>query len=137
LAKEAGAKRAMRLPVSGAFHSPLMEPALAGLREALAASQLADPVFPVVANVTAAPVSTADEAGALLARQLTAPVRWTDVVRTLAAAHPDALFVEMGPGSVLVGLVRKIAPELQTAACGTAGEVEALVNRLAGAGATS
>ena len=136
LAKEAGAKRAIRLNVSGAFHSPLMEPALGGLRDALAASHVADPVFPVVANVTAAPVSDAATATDLLARQLTAPVRWTDVVRTLADAHPAARVVEMGPGSVLVGLVRKIAPGVQTAACGSPADVDALLTRLAGAAAT-
>jgi [acyl-carrier-protein] S-malonyltransferase len=65
----------------------------------------------------------------LLYRQLTAPVCWTDEVRALAAAHPDALFVEMGPGSVLTGLMKRIAPTVATATCGTAAEVDALLAR--------
>jgi [acyl-carrier-protein] S-malonyltransferase len=127
LAKAAGAKRAVRLNVSGAFHSPLMRPAVDGLAAALDEAALAAPAFPVVSNVTAEPVCEAGEAGTLLLRQLTSPVRWTDVVRTLAARHPDALFVEMGPGNVLIGLVKRIAPELSTASCGTAADVEHLL----------
>jgi len=66
----------------------------------------------------------------VLHAQLTAPVRWTDVVATLAAAHPQALFVEMGPGAVLVGLVKRIAPDVATATCGTAAEVDQLLERV-------
>jgi [acyl-carrier-protein] S-malonyltransferase len=127
LAKAAGAKRAMRLAVSGAFHSPLMEPATAGLREALDQARIADAGFPVYANVSAGATTAADAAKALLLKQLTSPVRWTEVVRALAARHPDALFIEMGPGTVLGGLVRKIAPALRTASCGTVAEVEQLL----------
>jgi [acyl-carrier-protein] S-malonyltransferase len=127
LARAAGAKRAVRLNVSGAFHSPLMQPAAGGLAAALDEAAVTAPRFPVVSNVTAAPVSDADEARTLLVRQLTSPVWWTDVVRTLAERHPDALFVEMGPGNVLTGLVKRIAPELSTATCGTAAEVEQLL----------
>ena len=76
-------------------------------------------------------MTSAAEARRLLAEQLGAPVRWTEVVRTLAARHPDALFVEMGPGTVLAGLVKKIAPGVETVACGTAPEVEALLARVA------
>jgi [acyl-carrier-protein] S-malonyltransferase len=131
LAKAAGAKRAVKLPVSGAFHSPLMAPAQAGLEAALREVDLGDPTLcPVYANVTAQPVAAGADARDLLARQLTAPVRWTELVTALAAAHPDALYVEMGPGNVLVGLVRKIAPQVATATCGTAPEVEALLARL-------
>jgi len=130
LAKEAGAKRAMRLNVSGAFHSPLMAPAADGLAAALDAAALGAPEFPVASNVTAALVSEAAEARRVLHAQLTAPVRWTDVVRTLAEAHPGALFVEMGPGAVLVGLVKRIAPDIATATCGTAAEVDQLLERV-------
>jgi [acyl-carrier-protein] S-malonyltransferase len=108
-----------------------MAPARAGLEQALADTPMHDPTFPIVANVDAAPVTTAAEARRLLAEQLGAPVRWTQVVEALAARHPDALFVEMGPGTVLAGLVKKIAPALQTVPCGTAAEVEALRARLA------
>jgi [acyl-carrier-protein] S-malonyltransferase len=131
LAKAAGVKRALRLPVSGAFHSPLMAPALPGLEAALDAAGLARPAFPVWANVTAEPVTDAAAARALLARQLTAPVRWTQQVGAMAAAYPDALFVELGPGAVLSGLVRKIAPGVRTATCGTAADVESLLAQLA------
>jgi [acyl-carrier-protein] S-malonyltransferase len=88
------------------------------------------PSFPVVSNVTAAPVMAAAEAQSLLLRQLTSPVRWTDVVRSLAAQHPTALFVEMGPGNVLAGLTKRIAPNVATATCGTAAEVDALLARV-------
>ena len=131
LAKAAGMKRALRLPVSGAFHSPLMAPALPGLEAALDAAAIARPEFPVWANVTAQPVTDAGTARALLARQLTAPVRWTQQVAAMAAAHPDALYVELGPGSVLSGLVRKIAPGVRTATCGSAADVETLLAQLA------
>jgi [acyl-carrier-protein] S-malonyltransferase len=131
LAEEAGIRRAMRLNVSGAFHSPLMTPAAEGLGRALEAAELRDPAFPVYANVTGDPVSDAGTARGLLLRQLTAPVRWTTVVERLAARFPAALFVEMGPGTVLVGLVRKIAPSVKTASCGTVAEVEQLLGLVA------
>ena len=130
LAKAAGAKRAMRLNVSGAFHSPLMAPAADGLAQALDGAGLADPAFPIASNVSAGLVSDAAEARRLLHAQLTAPVRWTDVVLALAAAHPSALFVEMGPGAVLVGLVKRIAPDVATATCGTSAEVDQLLERV-------
>ena len=131
LAKEAGAKRAVRLPVSGAFHSPLMAPARNGLAAALDAAGFGEPAFPVVSNVTAEPVNTADDARRLLLEQLTSPVRWTDVVRALAGRHPGALFVEMGPGNVLTGLLKRIAPGATGATCGTAAEVNQLLERVA------
>ncbi len=133
LAKEAGAKRAIRLNVSGAFHSPLMETASHGLSQALDATTFADPEFPVFANVDASPVTAAARARELLLRQLTSPVRWTEEVTALAAAHPDATFVEMGPGAVLAGLVRKIAPQVKTVACGTAADVHKLLELVAAA----
>lgn len=130
LAKAAGAKRAMRLNVSGAFHSPLMEPAVAGLRTALDAARFEPAAFPVYANVDATPSQDPATARTSLQRQLTSPVRWTEVVRALSAAYPSALFVEMGPGNVLTGLVKRIAPEATTTTCGTAAEVEALLQRV-------
>jgi [acyl-carrier-protein] S-malonyltransferase len=126
LCKEAGAKRAVRLNVSGAFHSPLMETASDGLREALDAAAFEDPHFAVYANVNGESVTTASRAKQLLLEQLSSPVKWTDEVRALAARFPDALFVEMGPGNVLTGLVNKIAPSVKTATCGTAAEVTQL-----------
>jgi [acyl-carrier-protein] S-malonyltransferase len=131
LAKDAGAKRAMRLNVSGAFHSPLMESAAEGLRAALDGATMRDPAFPVYANVDAAPVVTATSGKEHLRRQLTNSVRWTEEIQTLARDFPSALFVEMGPGTVLAGLVRKIAPAVKTASCGTVAEVEQLLGLVA------
>ena len=131
LARAAGAKRAIRLNVSGAFHSPLMAVARDGLGAALDAAQLSDPGFPVYANVNAEPVTSASDARRLLLEQLTSPVWWTRIVERLAREFPDALFVEMGPGSVLTGLVKKIAPSVQTMTCGTVPEVEQLLSRAA------
>jgi [acyl-carrier-protein] S-malonyltransferase len=123
LAKEAGAKRAMRLNVSGAFHSRLMETALDGLTQAVESTTFAKPQFPVYANVNAEAVTRADRARELLLQQLTQPVRWTDEVLAMTSLWPSAVFVEMGPGSVLTGLVKKIAPTVKTMACGTVAEV--------------
>ncbi|HEX2781003.1 MAG TPA: ACP S-malonyltransferase [Gemmatimonadaceae bacterium] len=131
LAKEAGAKRALKLNVSGAFHSPLMASAEEGLAAAIDAAAMRAPAFPVISNVTGGPVMAVAEARSLLIRQLTSPVCWTDVVKYLAAQYPSALFVEMGPGNVLSGLVRRIAPGVATATCGTAAEVDALLARVA------
>lgn len=129
--KAAGAKRAVELPVSGAFHSPLMAPASAGLAAALSAVTFATPRIPVCVNVSAEMVTDPSRGRALLVEQLTSPVRWTQVVAALAERFPDALFVEMGPGAVLTGLVKKIAPGVATATCGTSAEVNALLERFA------
>ena len=131
LAKAAGAKRAVRLPVSGAFHSPLMRPAAEGFRAALAEARVATPAFPVYSNVTEQAVADGARAVELLVQQLTSPVRWAGEVRNLATAYPDATFIEMGPGNVLTGLVRRIAPAVKTATCGTAKEVEQLMELVA------
>jgi [acyl-carrier-protein] S-malonyltransferase len=126
LVKLAGAK-AKRLNVSGAFHSPLMELAVPGLIEALDLAHFADARFPVYANVNAQPVKDAALARRLLTDQLTAPVQWTRAIELLASLHPDALYVEMGPGAVLKGLVKKIAPNLTVLGCGTGADVDALL----------
>lgn len=127
LAKAGGAKRALRLPVSGAFHSPLMQPAAAGLKQALDAARWRDPSWPIWSNVTAEAVGDAATAKSLLHQQLTSPVRWVEVVRNLAARFPGTTFVEMGPGAVLSGLVKRLAPGCTTMTCGTVAEVEALL----------
>ena len=127
LAKELGAKRAVRLKVSGAFHSPLMEVARSGLQAALQEPAFATPAFPVFCNVNGKAVTDAGQARRLLLDQLTSPVRWTDVVRNLAGTYPDALFVEMGPGNVLTNLTKRIAPDVKTATSGTASEVDQLL----------
>ncbi len=130
LAREHGAKRAVRLPVSGAFHSPLMRTSAPGLEEALRVTALVDPRIPVYSNVDAEPCTTAADAKDRLLRQLTSPVRWMELAGRLATRYPDATFVEMGPGAVLTGLMKRIAPGVATATCGTAAEVEHLLARV-------
>ena len=131
LAKDAGAKRVLRLPVSGAFHSPLMEPAEKGLREALASTSFAEPAFPVFSNVTEKESAGAADARELLATQLTSPVRWAGEIRNVASRFPEALFVELGPGAVLTGLLSRIVPGARGVACGTPAEVERLLSEVA------
>lgn len=127
LAKAAGAKRCLPLPVSGAFHSPLMQPAVAGLEAALDDAHWSQPKYPVVANVNAELVTDVARARSLLVQQLTAPVQWTRTILHLAALYPDATFVEIGTGNVLAGLARRIAPQIKTATCGTVAEIEVLL----------
>ena len=107
LLKEAGAKRALKLPVGGGFHSPCMEPARAELAEAIEHTEFHKPVCPVYQNVDALPHTAPAEIKALLVAQLTAPVRWTQTVRNMVADGATE-FVELGPGKVLQGLVSKI-----------------------------
>jgi [acyl-carrier-protein] S-malonyltransferase len=126
LVKLAGGK-AKKLNVSGAFHSPLMEYAVPGLAAALDKAHFADSRFPIYANVNAQPVKDAALARRLLMEQLTAPVQWTRAIETIALLHPRALFVEMGPGAVLKGLVKKIAPDATVLSCGTGADVDALL----------
>ena len=109
LAKARGARMVKELVVSGAFHSPLMESAREGLRRALAETPIRDAAIPVYANVTAAPVRTADEIRSLLERQITSPVRWEETVRAMVR-DGAAAFHEVGPGKVLQGLIRRIDP---------------------------
>jgi [acyl-carrier-protein] S-malonyltransferase len=101
-----------------------MEPAIPGLRAALASAAFQDPRLPVVANATAEPVRQASGAVQLLIEQLTAPVRWVECMQAAAKLAPDATFVEVGPGNVLSGLLKRIVPEAQTVTLGTADEVE-------------
>ncbi len=122
--KAKGAKRVVPLKVSGAFHSPLMAPAVDGLREALAAARFATPDFPVVANASAEEVTTGVDAKRLLADQLTAPVRWVESMQRAAALVPTATFVELGPGNVLTGLLKRIVPGAATLTLGTAADLE-------------
>lgn len=125
-ARAAGAKRVLPLNVSGAFHSPLLASAEPGLRAALARVDFAAPAFPVVSNVTAEAVSDPAAAAALLVRQLTSPVRWAESMRTLLDLGVTR-FVEVGPGNVLAGLLRRIDRSATATGVGTAAEVEALL----------
>lgn len=110
---EAGAKRALKLKVGGAFHSPLMEPARAELADAIAHTDFHAPKCPVYQNVNAEPQIDPETIKKNLIAQLTAPVRWTQTVQNMIAAGADT-FVEVGPGAVLQGLVKKISSEVAT-----------------------
>ena len=105
--KELGARRAVPLPVSAPFHCALMEPVKGRLAEVLAGIEVRDPRTPVVTNVEAAPTSDAGRVRELLVRQVAAPVRWNESVQAMAAAGVSRM-VELGPGKVLSGLVRRI-----------------------------
>lgn len=105
--KEAGARRALVLPVGGAFHSPLMQPAREELAAAIEATVFSEPICPVYQNVTATAVTNTTEIKKNLIAQLTAPVKWTQSVRQMVADGASE-FIEVGPGKVLQGLVRKI-----------------------------
>jgi len=114
LCKERGAKRAIRLPVAGAFHSPLMGPGAEGLAAALAQVTVHDARIPVIANVDARPVTAAADIRDRLGRQLLGAVRWEESMRTLVAAGVTG-FIELGTGRVLRGLLKSIAPEAKSA----------------------
>ncbi|MFQ5677940.1 MAG: ACP S-malonyltransferase [Gemmatimonadota bacterium] len=122
-AREAGARRVVRLNVSGAFHSPLMEQAREGLGEELRRVEIAEPSFPVVSNAWGSCVTRVDEVRRSLMEQLTVPVRWTDCLRTMAEREP-AVWLELGPGGVLSGLLRRMDRARQATAIGTLEELE-------------
>ena len=109
--KEAGAKRALKLPVGGAFHSPLMEPARVELEAAIRATTYHKPVCPVYQNIDAKPYTDPEELKRNSIAQLTGPVRWTQTVQNMVADGATS-FRELGPGTVLQGLIKKIAPEV-------------------------
>jgi [acyl-carrier-protein] S-malonyltransferase len=122
----------MALKVSGAFHSPLMESARAGLEAELRQVTFGDPACPVIANASATPVRDAATARRLLGEQLTAPVRWVEGMReAVTLAGPGVRFVEMGPGNVLTGLLKRIAPEAASVSLGTADEVQRFLEQAA------
>jgi [acyl-carrier-protein] S-malonyltransferase len=122
LLKREGAKRFIRLKVSGPFHSPLMEGARIAFEEVLAGFAFSDPVLPVYSNVTAGPIASGDEARALCGRQVVSPVRWVDEETRLAAdGYVD--FREAGPGTVLTGLFKALRPDID---CRPAGTLEAI-----------
>jgi len=111
--KAAGAKRALVLPVGGAFHSPLMEPARLELEAAINTTHFSEPICPVYQNVTAMAVSSAKEIKENLIAQLTAPVKWTQSVQQMSADGASQ-FIEVGPGKVLQGLIKKISAGAET-----------------------
>ncbi|MDK2908442.1 MAG: [acyl-carrier-protein] S-malonyltransferase [Bacteroidales bacterium] len=110
--KEAGAKRALPLKVGGAFHSPLMEPARVELAEAIAATEFNEGICPIYQNVTGQPVKDPEIIKANLIKQLTAPVRWTQTMENMIA-DGARIFIEVGPGTVLQGLVKKVNKDIE------------------------
>jgi [acyl-carrier-protein] S-malonyltransferase len=128
IAKDMGAKRAVLLPVSAPFHSPLMEPAARAMEQALADARLGAPSVPLYANVTAAPVRDADEIRGLLVDQVTGMVRWRESVAAMAMAGVDH-FVEFG-GKVLSPMVKRIAPDAKTTSVLTMEDIDALVKEI-------
>ena len=127
LAREAGAKRAVRLGVAAGFHSPLMAPAAERMTDVLAALTLTPPDPPLVANVTAAPVRSPDEIRRLLVRQLTDRVRWRESVTALTGLGVET-FVEVGAGKVLSGLARRIAPDATAISLESPEEIDAFLS---------
>ena len=113
LLKQRGAKRALKLPVGGAFHSPLMEPARQELQAAIEKAVVSTPVCPVYQNVNANPQTDPESIKKNLIAQLTAPVRWTQTVKNMINDGADE-FIELGPGDVLKGLVKKVNPDIIT-----------------------
>lgn len=113
MATAAGAKRAIELQVSGAFHSPLMKPAVDGLIKYLEATELKDPTIPVIGNMTGEPLSDAAAVRTELRNQLTNPVKWQRSIEYMSG-HGITTFIEIGPGKVLTGLVRRINSEAET-----------------------
>ncbi len=110
-AKAAGARRALRLPVGGAFHSPLMAPAREELAKAIAEAPFSEPTCPIYQNVDALPYTDAAKIKENLIAQLTSPVRWTQIVKNMLADGVDE-FTELGPGAVLQGLIKKVSTEV-------------------------
>jgi [acyl-carrier-protein] S-malonyltransferase len=125
LCKESGAKRAVLLTVSGAFHSPLMQPAREGLREKLEKIKFSDPSYPVVSNVSSKPVSNGSRAKELLVEQLTSPVRWRESIETMVGMGVESFF-ELGTGSVLSGLNRRNARGIPCLSLGNPEDFERL-----------
>jgi [acyl-carrier-protein] S-malonyltransferase len=129
IAKARGARRAILLPVSAPFHCALMQPAADAMADALAAVAMRDPSVPLIANVAAAPVTTASEVRRRLIEQVTGTVRWRDCVGYMAA-HGVTLYAELGAGKVLTGLARRMAPDARAINAGTPGEVAELAAAL-------
>jgi [acyl-carrier-protein] S-malonyltransferase len=126
LAKARGARRAMRLPVSIAAHSPLMQSIVASFTEAVEAVPFISPLPPIVSNITAAPLSDPNDLRRELPAQLTSPVRWTDSVRYMRA-QGITTFIELGAKDVLTGLLKRIDSSATGKAVGTPAEVEAVL----------
>lgn len=126
LAKARGAKRVIPLSVSGAFHSPVMQPAATGLAEAIATTTVYDAAIPVIGNITAAPLTSAQEIRQEMAQQIASPVQWTRTINYLTGAGVTA-FIEIGPGQALTGMVKRIAKGVTTINISSAADLEKAV----------
>jgi [acyl-carrier-protein] S-malonyltransferase len=135
IAKELGAKRAMKLPVSGAFHTPFMEPARDRLRNAIDRVEFWKPDHPVFANVDAIGHENGSEWPALLSSQLTSPVRWKQILHQLGGLG-FTTFVEVGPGSVLTGMTKRTLKDSSTISISSPNDVDKLLEMISGAQAT-
>ena len=129
IATEQGVKRSVMLPVSAPFHCALMQPAADAMEEALAIATIRQPSVPVVANVTAQPVSDAATIAKLLVQQVTATVRWRESVLTMKSLGIAKMY-ELGAGKVLAGLVKRIDKEVEASSVGTPADVEAALKAL-------
>ena len=129
IAAEQGVKRSVLLPVSAPFHCALMQPAADAMREALASTRIRQPVVPVVANVTAQPVSDPATIAKLLVNQVTATVRWRESVLAMKSLGVTKT-VELGAGKVLAGLVKRIDKEIEASSVGTPADIEAALKAL-------
>ncbi|MGV3651364.1 MAG: ACP S-malonyltransferase, partial [Devosia sp.] len=127
LAKEKGAKRALPLPVSAPFHCRLMQPPAEAMQAALAKATITAPVVPLVANVTARPVTDPDDIRRHLVAQVTGMVRWTESVGWLAGEGGVTRLIELGSGKVLSGLARRIAPDAEALSIGTPADIDAFL----------
>jgi [acyl-carrier-protein] S-malonyltransferase len=135
LAPKAGARKAMLLPVSAPFHSPMMEPAAERMEEFLDGVRFRDPAFPVVANAVAAPVKDGESARRTLIAQVASPVRWVETMKLLEEEFAATSGVEFGAGRVLAGLSRRINEKLRIVPFGAPDELDAAVASVAGAAA--
>jgi [acyl-carrier-protein] S-malonyltransferase len=127
LATAAGASRAIPLQVSGAFHSPLMQPAVDGMTKYLSATNFKNPSIPIIANVTATPLATADAVKTELRNQLTSPVQWQRIIEYMINKGVTT-FIEIGPGKVLTGLIKRISKEAKLVNIGDLAAVKSLGN---------
>ena len=129
LAKARGARRVVLLAVSGAFHSPVMAPATAGLAQAVDTAPIVDARVPLISNITAQPLTSAADLRAELAQQIASPVQWTRTIEYLAGQGVET-FVEIGAGQVLAGLIRRIAKDIPVVAVGNTDEVASATRTL-------
>jgi [acyl-carrier-protein] S-malonyltransferase len=123
LAKERGAKRVIPLPVSGAFHSPVMQPAAVGLAQAISTTLVRNAIIPIISNINAAPLTEACTIREELAQQIAASVQWTHTIEYLTHVGVT-VFIEIGPGQALTGMVKRIAKGATTITVSSAADIE-------------